>query len=69
MPSLDGLSYEQVIAALDRECQEMRTFNEGRAQAERDRAERRREQLILRGQARAVRGRLYDMIQNGRSPT
>lgn len=65
MPSLNGLSYEQVVAVLDREFAEARIQAEGRAQAERDRAERRREQLILRGEARAIRGRLYDAIQNG----
>ena len=65
MPSLNGLSYEQVVAVLDREFAEARIQAEGRAQAERARAERRREQLILRGEARAIRGRLYDAIQNG----
>ena len=65
MPSLNGLSYEQVVAVLDREFEQARIQAEGRAQAERERAERRREQLILRGEARAVRGRFYDMIQNG----
>jgi hypothetical protein len=36
--------------------------------AEREAREARREQLILRGEARAIRGRLYDMIQTGGRP-
>jgi hypothetical protein len=65
MPSLNGLTYEQVVAVLDREFAEARIQAEGRAQAEQERAERRRQQLVLRGEARAARGRIYDMIQTG----
>ena len=66
MPSLNGLSMSKSSPSSDREFEQARIFAEGRAQAERERAERRRDALVARGEARAVRGRLYDMIQTGR---
>lgn len=63
--NVECLSYEATKVHMDRLFAEARIQAEGRAQAERERAERRREQLILRGEARAIRGRLYDAIQTG----
>jgi hypothetical protein len=60
-----AFTYEQVKARMDNLFAEARAFDAARAANEQARCERRRDELVARGLARAARGRIYDMIQLG----
>lgn len=63
-----AFTYEQVKVRMDRLFEEARQDAMARAAEEEARRERRQDELIARGLARAARGRFYDMIQLGRLP-
>ena len=68
MLNLTALTYEQTMAHLDRVMEQARAFDAARAEREQMARQARRDLLVARGEARAARGRFYNMIQTGRLP-
>ena len=67
MRNLIGLSYGETNSHLVKVMARAAEVERLRAEDEQARRERRLDELVARGLARAARGRFYDMIQAGRA--